>query len=1045
MTVLTQKEINEQFKPSKDEIDKYFKNHPKLKRTKANTQKIRDRIKASKIVRSPGKEVSFTQSAAEWQMIYGTQKCGGVITFVSTNGTNHQVLHMVVTIAAHQINSVLKLYLDDEEVIFGASPDPRWSTGIRRTDGTVAAADHKVFMSVTSGTVGQSANADLVGQLPSLWTANHKQDGCAHVYLIFVWDATLFPNGVPQITFLVEGKPVKLPNGTTSFTNNAAAVIRDYMTNTRFGMGIPEAKIDATQYSTAYDKCNEDVGTISGTEKRYTIDGVLKSSESPSEVLDTMAASMGGTVAYINGLWKIFPAMWIAPTLELTEDDILGDIRVQAKLSRADSFNGVRGTFISPTNNYEETDFPAVKNDFYMTLDNNERVWEDIQLPFTNSPARCQRLSKIELERNRQAITVQMLASLKAYKLQPLDTVNLTISRMGWNAKTFEVQQMTLVLDGGNGGDAPHIAVELLLRETAEGVFDWANGQETPYDLAANSNLPNPLSVPTLQDVALASGTAQLFIRADGTVFSRIKVSWDQPDDFFVTSGGVIQVQFKRTADASWQALTDIPGDIQIAYILDVEDTIEYDVRVRAKNALGVPGPWTTVERHRVIGKTEPPSNVQGFGGSIESFGIRFYWQKVPDLDVNLYEIRIGVLGSAWETAQLLTTVGGNTYSANIRLADEYQFFIKAVDTSGNYSLEAAPLIARIIGPEAPVNLNINLVGDKFLLTWEKPTSPLFAVDQYEIFYTNPGQTFADRTTVSTVRGLTFSDTVRWGGNRFFWVRAVDVAGNAGTPAQVSLNIEIPGTVQNFTTQILDQNVLLRWQEPSRHSVPIARYYVYKGELLEAADLVGEMAGTFAPLFELLGGTYTYWVRAVDTAGNLGDAAKTTAIVQPPSDFVLIENGDPQDQSKPYIDPGTGQGSRFVDDGDRLIMPINEIETWNQHFESNGFNTTQDAVNAGHTYLIQPVPLAAYWTRVLDYGRVVEAALVTLEFSRDNYDGIPTLLTTISYSEDGEVWTTAQGQQAYAQNFRYLRITFQVGAFGEQSGEAMGNIGLTYP
>ena len=213
---------------------------------------------------------------------------------------------------------------------------------------------------------------------------------------------------------------------------------------------------------------------------------------------------------------------------------------------------------------------------------------------------------------------------------------------------------------------------------------------------------------------------------------------------------------------------------------------------------------------------------------------------------------------------------------------------------------------------------------------------------------------------------------MRWGGKRTFWVTAIDVAGNDGTPGSVSIDVVTPGAVANLSAQILDQNVLLRWGAPTQGSLAISHYLVYKGDALESADLVGQTSGTFSALFEIAGGTFSYWVVAIDTAGNVGASARTTVMVQPPDDFVLIEKGDPQHPTRNYILPSTGTGVNFSAENEVLILPVEVTETWNNHFQSNGLTTTQDAVDAGLTYLIQPVPTAGYWTRVLDYGRIID-------------------------------------------------------------------------
>ena len=112
-----------------------------------------------------------------------------------------------------------------------------------------------------------------------------------------------------------------------------------------------------------------------------------------------------------------------------------------------------------------------------------------MDLPFTVSSAAAQRLAKIELERARQQIVVQLQCKLGAYRMQPGDTVQLTIPRYGWAEKVFEVADLTLRQDVGRG-DVPLLVVELTLKETAAGVYDWNDGEETTVDLAPDTSLP---------------------------------------------------------------------------------------------------------------------------------------------------------------------------------------------------------------------------------------------------------------------------------------------------------------------------------------------------------------------------------------------------------------------------------------------------------------------------------------------------------------------------------------------------------------------------
>lgn len=105
-----------------------------------------------------------------------------------------------------------------------------------------------------------------------------------------------------------------------------------------------------------------------------------------------------------------------------------------------------------------------------------------------------------------------------------------------------------------------------------------------------------------------------------------------------------------------------------------------------------------------------------------------------------------------------------------------------------------------------------------------------------------------------------------------------------------------PPDVQNLRADVVDNNVLLYWQE-SRGTLPIQRYSIFKGATYQAAEAKGQVTGTFVGLFETLAGTYTYWVVAEDTAGNRGTPQPITLRVSQPPDFVLVDNGtiDPRE------------------------------------------------------------------------------------------------------------------------------------------------------
>jgi hypothetical protein len=1016
MPFLTDAEIKERYGPSKDEVTDYLKKH-RLKNTRAYRALAVRRLTASKIKKALGKEISGLESNGNWRVIYGRARVGGTISFLHTTNNNEQ-LHIVVTVAGHEIEEIEKLYLDEQEVLFSSNPIGGWSTSIRdNTTNVTRNASNKIFLAVNNGNPSNPAIPELIANCPNKWDSRYRQRGRAHVYIILKWDAVLFPNGIPEISFLVKGKKCYDPrDGTTYWTRNAALQALDYLTNTQYGLGASLSECETTtgkagNWKAAADVCQQSVSLSGGgTEARYTGNGSFEIGESHQTNLETILSAMAGTLTYANGKWKCWPAKWYGAAIYLSEEDIIGELQIVTKISRRDNFNAVKGTYVSPEANYEETDFPAVKNDFYKQQDNNEEIYEDIQLPFTTSPATAQRIAKIHLEQIRQPITVELTAKLKAFQVEPGEAVYLSWSRLGWVNKTFEVDEAELLFD--ISGDNPTCLVRLSLRESAAGVYAWNGGEETTVDVAPNTTLPNPFSVVAPTGITIQSGTSELYVRADGTIFSRMKVSWTTNEDSFVTSGGQIEAQYRIVGSSAWLPTTPVAGDFDYLYILDVKDTATYEVRLRAKSVLGVYSAWSNTATHTVIGKTEPPGTVQGLQAQIQSYGVSLQWDALPDLDISHYHIKYGATGVAWGNAISLGEVAGTSKTTQLQAAGEYSFLIKGYDTSGNESATAATIAVIITAPTAP-NVSFTITGPNVLLTWTA-SEALFAIREYEIRY---GATFATATTETSTRALSLLTKATWSGVRKYWVAARDVAGNLGEPASIDINISAPSIVNNPLVDVVDNNVLIKWSAPTSSTIPIETYKIYKGATFSGATLVGQTAGTFSALFEIISGTFTYWIVPVNTAGTAGAETSVTAKVDEPPDYVILE------ETALPGSVGTLTNAYILDDD--IYLGINTTETWADHFVNNSWSTPQDQIDAGYPYYLQPTLSTGKWEKVIDYGSLLDPSLIKLSYSFLQITGTTTVTAKIAYSTDNVTYTSANATTVYAQSYRYVRITLE--------------------
>jgi hypothetical protein len=631
-----------------------------------------------------GRTVMVRQPAAPREIVYGTVRKSGVLVFAHTTGTNNEFLHLIVALAGHEVNAIGDIYLNDEVVSLDGS-------------GNATSAPYVGFVRVQKflGTPTQAAAADLVTEAPTVWTTDHRLREIAYVYVRLKFNQDAFPGGIPNISAIVQGKKVlDTRTSTTGFSSNWALCLRDYMADAKLGLGVAAGEFDTTALNAAANIADQSIGlNPSGTEARYTANGVISTDAQPGDVISQMASAGAGFVGYIGGEWIIHAGAYRTPTVTLDENDLRGPISVQTKVSRREIFNGVKGVFTSPTNQWQPADFPPITNATYTTEDGGVRIWQDIELPFTTSPATAQRLAKIALERVRQQIVVRLPCKLTALRVQAGDNVMLTNDRLGWSSKVFEVQSFSFVPDQQPNG-AVGLGVDLILRETASAVWDWNNGEETIVDPAPNTDLPNPFAVAAPTSLVLASGSANAFLQEDGTLVPRIKATWTAPTDEFVQSGGLVRIEYKPAASSDYIPWNVVRGDVTEEYITDVETGVSYDVRIRGENGVRVTSAWVTETGHTVTTGAAAPSTPSGLSatGTLES--ITLAWSANTESDLAGYQVFRNTSNSI-PGSPLRTQLGTAFVDTDVAASTTYYYWVKAVNRSGVASAETGSVNAQ--------------------------------------------------------------------------------------------------------------------------------------------------------------------------------------------------------------------------------------------------------------------------------------------------------------------------------------------------------------
>jgi predicted phage tail protein len=208
------------------------------------------------------------------------------------------------------------------------------------------------------------------------------------------------------------------------------------------------------------------------------------------------------------------------------------------------------------------------------------------------------------------------------------------------------------------------------------------------------------LSIPDVTNLKL---TERLVVTADGKIEDAIDVWFDKPNmsNYMVSTFVKVKVYLSDNDGASWVNVGETSG-AHLSIVGGLRDLQSYKVAVVTVSIGGEKdiafSPQSSI---LVIGKSAPPSDVSTFLVNQARDKLMYGWTEVDDLDVKTgggYEIRYG---SSWDGGtkvdEDVTIIKGNKYvSYFLKLGDSQSFWIKAIDSSGNYSLNALEAVITI-------------------------------------------------------------------------------------------------------------------------------------------------------------------------------------------------------------------------------------------------------------------------------------------------------------------------------------------------------------
>jgi len=275
-------------------------------------------------------------------------------------------------------------------------------------------------------------------------------------------------------------------------------------------------------------------------------------------------------------------------------------------------------------------------------------------------------------------------------------------------------------------------------------------------------------------------------------------------------------------------------------------------------------------------------------------------------------------------------------------------------------------------------------------------------------------------------------------GNHTYLVKSRNGLG-AYSSAMMLIAITIPSIPSPMmTAQVIDNNVLLRYSRPD------STWRINHYDIFRNGQSIGAIAGEFFVWFEAAAGTFTYGVEAVDIAGNRSPRTTISVDVRQPPDFELIDirrsllagyrvnaliYGEPE-LGWDYTDTqgwATEEYVWFAGNTGKLLVCVDEDDTWTTHFTEDSWDQPSDQVNAGFPIYIQPGAMTALYREELDYGGVFDNVIMNVSWLLQQLTnlGVVSVVLSIETSMDGITWDPPIiGNSVFISSFRYARLTF---------------------
>jgi hypothetical protein len=618
-------------------------------------------------------------------LVYGRDKVGGALAFYEVYG---RALYQVTAHCQGPIDAIESYWLNDV------------NAGASLASGAPAPWGAQLVAQSVLGTMSQPAFAPLVSASGGQWTSAHQLKGVAATLMICVSagknNAKVWPNGVPALRVVMRGQAdIYDPrDGGTRWTENAALIIRDYLTRrvgvtiageartVPVGFGIAPAMIDEASFAAFANLCDEPVALAAGgTEPRYRISATIDLAT--AEPRTTLAALLRACDAEIyptaTGLIAIRGGAWATPTVAIGDDDVLQYDYANGS-GRAAAFNRLKITY------KDRTDYQPAECDPWEDLaDQAERgvLQQDFDAQIVPSFTQARRVARIFSAKSnpRHRLTLT-LAYGSALRLWGERNFALTLPELGLDAEPMAVGKISLDLD------------------TMTGVVECASDDPAAYDWSTTLEGAPPSTIASSSSAAAIPAADGLVVDVDRTaVMAGVQIARLVASLPTLTTADGARFEYRKSGATDWIVMTGRGAFAGVSEAL--EDGATYEARgayVRNVGYSAEPdvGEWSSTASVTVVANATPPASSGSSLGASPATGldIAVSWQTPAVADFAYTRIYLGPTDTFADASPVAVSYAPAASSPTVTVAASaagtWRVFVRTFNGSGVGA--AAPL-----------------------------------------------------------------------------------------------------------------------------------------------------------------------------------------------------------------------------------------------------------------------------------------------------------------------------------------------------------------